>query len=183
MTKQIFKVNETKTVRKYTCNSSCTVGCRIFHQKHDWVKALSENMFEKLDQISSTEQDRCEIRDKSLKTVSNFDTHMKIPHCGNLCANSLERSQDLKKHLLTAECDHQEKIDSDSCESNLSQSVSDANYEENADESIEYSEGSEESIKHLCKVCLLSFNTEQNLKHHMEKHIDKRRPSSILKKC
>ena len=38
----IFKVRETEIHEKYSCNSSCKSGCRIFHQKHDWVRSYSD---------------------------------------------------------------------------------------------------------------------------------------------
>ena len=45
--RQIFEVKETEIHQKYSCNSNCKPSCRIFHQKHDWVKTVSGELLDK----------------------------------------------------------------------------------------------------------------------------------------
>ena len=176
--RKIFDVRENEIVRSYSCNSDCTVGCRIFHQKHDWVKPSSGNMFEKLKQIRSAEKDRRELCDQSLETFADFDKHIRNSHCFKNSRNSMERTTDLKTHLLTTQPDDQE-VESDVSKSLISKSVSNSNFE-NVDKSTEDLERSEEEIKHLCNVCLLSFKKGTDLKQHIKKHTSNKKPS-ILK--
>ena len=63
--KQIFQVKETEIKQKYSCNSDCKVGCRIFHQKHDWVRSHSEDFIKKLNNLRVNDENRCELRVKA----------------------------------------------------------------------------------------------------------------------
>ena len=47
--KTISQVREAELIRKYSCNSNCKSSCRIFHEKHDWVKPVSKELFLKMD--------------------------------------------------------------------------------------------------------------------------------------
>ena len=68
MAQQIFAIRENEIHRRYTCNSSCTANCRIFHEKHDWFNSISEELLEKLNRIRSDSE-----LENHIKTIHDDD--------------------------------------------------------------------------------------------------------------
>ena len=155
LAKQIGGIKENEIHEQYSCNSNCSAGCRIFHQKHNYVKSVAKRMFEKLNQIRINEN-RCEQ-----------------------CEKSFCRLEDLEKHIKTAHTVHQcEELIIDDQHLGVAKSVCES-LEESFDDDFEDYIAS--SHKQLSNICLLSFTSGDELRKHQPKHTNVRAPS-ILKK-
>ena len=166
--KQIFQIKENEIHQKYSCNSSCSPGCRIFHQKHNWVKSVSGDILAKLNNIKVDEKVKCEKFDQSFGKFSVLQEHNQIIQDGNQCEPLLEKKKEMKKHKETSHGDDHEEYSNVSY-TLMPQSGSKSNKEEMFDvRKLNF----EDKAKHLCSVCLLSFQTEDKLKQHMPKHVD-----------
>ena len=178
LTKEIFEIKEVEFHQRYSCNSSCVVGCRIFHQKHDWFRSVSVSLLDKLDKISI----ECELCEDSVEKMSGLEEHLKMIHVINPCENSLG----------SVENTNTEHIELNRLEANIDafQSISEEAQknepflEESSvleSETISDVETNEKVVRNLCNVCLLSFKTEKDLNHHIQMHTKARKMPSILK--
>ena len=159
LNKEIFEVKETEINAKYSCNSSCGASCRIFHQKHDWSKSVSERLLNQFNSIN-------------VETLPNLKEHIERKHSED--EEPLEKNTKFDKLAETAPAE----VIISSSQNLLSQSDLDAYTEENFVDNFHHSE---ESPKNVCNVCLLSFNIEDELRKHMPKHLKAARPPPILK--
>ena len=162
LTTQIFEVRETEMVRRYSCNSSCKGICRIFHQKHNWVKSESEQMFEKLNKIWINEKHKCDHCEKVFYRFEELDNHLKTKHSVDQCDIVLESKTDSENHMQDTHYL--------ACNSNA----------ENSNDNFHDSE--DLTPKYSCNTCLLSFEIQEELKEHVTKHKGKVIHTSILKK-
>ena len=76
----IFKLKEIEINKKYSCNSSCKPGCRIFHQKHNWSKSASEKLVQAFNQIGIIRKYGCDLCEIGLQSRTYLDKHMKTMH-------------------------------------------------------------------------------------------------------
>ena len=72
---QIFRVRETEIHDKYSCNSSCTANCHIFHQKHDWVRSHSDQFIKEFNSIRVNDENRCELRGETSDGLEEKKMH------------------------------------------------------------------------------------------------------------
>ena len=178
--KQIFKVKETEINQKYSCNSSCQPGCKIFHQKHNWIKTESDKLFDRLNKTRVIEKFRCQVcDDQSFGKYSELQKHIKLLHTEVQNEKSVKGLTELEKHLKTVDRDDERKQTSDGLDIFMLKSGSELNKVENCDIRLI----AEDSTQFLCRVCFLSFKTEDELKKHLPRHETCRRAPSILKKC
>ena len=176
LTKQIFELKEIEIHKRYTCNSSCKTGCRIFHQKHDWVKSYSDQFTKNLETIIVNDEKSCELSEKSPEEFQIKNNHMKTIHSVQQCKQSVV---ELHQHIENTHGDQSKISDEHILKSpdliTIESSPNSSNVETNS-KSFQF------STKHLCHVCLLSFGLEHELNQHIKKHGENVRPPSILKK-
>ena len=106
--------------------------------------------------------------------------HIRSLHTEDQYEKSVEEPKDLQKHLKTVDCNVKRTQTSDDPVIFMLKPGSKLNYGVNC-ENIRIS--TEDSTKFLCRVCLLSFKTEGQLKEHLTRHGTSIRTPSILKKC
>ena len=176
----IFQVRETEIHEKYSCNSSCKSSYCIFHQKHDWVMSFSDQFIQEFNNIRVNKENRCELCGNFSEGLGVKKEHTQTFHDVQKCKQSLA---EFDQHLQNTHGNPE----------NPQSEISDVNILESPDlMTIESSpnlksdkacdESFQDSPKHLCNVCLLSFGWEHELKQHMVKHVQNARPPTILKK-
>ena len=182
MAQQIFAIRDNEIHGRYTCNSSCTANCRIFHEKHDWFNSISEELLEKLNRIRSDSElenhiktihddDQCE---KTSKGIKDFTAQGKI---------------DFKAHEQTKPITEYDKLDSSQkCAAEVKdeieedQSPIEKKFGVNFSDEEHFDCNLKHPFKHFCRDCLLYFEVEDELRHHMSKQLENARLTSILKK-
>ena len=80
LNKQIFEAKETEIHQQYSCNSNCKPSCRIFHEKHNWVKSVSEEFIKRLHKLEIDNKCGCELCGIYFETYLDLETHMKTYH-------------------------------------------------------------------------------------------------------
>lgn len=83
-----------ETNDKYSCNSCCRPGCRIFHQKHDWVRSISKDLIEKFNDIRNIWKNKCTLCDQSFGNISEVEEHIRYDHIDEKCENFFERGSE-----------------------------------------------------------------------------------------
>ena len=188
-------------IRKYSCNSGCRASCRIFNQKHNWVKPATEELLRKFQQIRNDKNCSCALCNKAFKSLTELDNHIATKHVDGeseqlvkatykLCEKSVEQLKNLEEHIQAT---HNVR----NCEKSLEKKTELVKHQQNTQLSEDIfimdssdismtqfcsNSSKEESFQSLCNVCLISFETGEELKEHMPKHKDRSRPVSILKK-
>ena len=168
MIKHIYCLRETEIVDKFSCNSSCSPGCHIFYEKHNWSRSRSQELLERFNNIQNIGCNSC---DQSFSKKSDVEKHIKTCHIVDRGVDSVEKVAELEKDdqvTTILVCEKEELNDVDLVK-NSSEIEHFVNYPGNS----EYS-------KEMCKICLLSFTSDTELKQHVIKH--KRTAPSILKK-
>ena len=84
--------------------------------------------------------------------------------------NLLKENADINKHNQTIHGSSQGK------------QTSEYVFVEDKDISVSFVD-SEELPKNLCSICLFSFKLKDELKEHLQKHTERKKLPSILKKC
>ena len=116
-----------------------------------------------------------------LGNIQNYRNILKLLHTGDQREKSVKGLTELEKHLKTVDRNDERKQTSDGLDNIfMLKSGSELNNVENCDNIRLISE---DSTKFLCRVCLLSFKTEDELKKHLPRHETYERAPSILKKC
>ena len=159
LNKHIFKVKETEIRDKYSCNSSCKPFCRIFHDKHNWFKNVSEELTEKLHKIDVDNNYGCELRGKYFDSRSEKESHIQI----NIGAKGISTQKSVEKIFINTP----EELVIKLC----------SNSSQDTEAVVDYPD----SPNNLCNLCFLSFPNEDELKQHLTKHMDNVKPPSILK--
>ena len=200
--KQIFEVRELELHQKYNCNSSCQSSCRIYHEKHTWFKSQSGELFDKFHKMRNAETYKCSMCESTFGTLSDSENHIKTIHVVDHCKILFEKRPELETHMSTThDVDTCKRFADSPKESEKHFEINHAaeRYEASSEEINSICElvvphsgrnsigddnfhDTEDLSKQLCKVCLLSFTTANDLKQHMPKHITNFRAPSILKK-
>ena len=100
--KRMLQVRETEVIRKYSCNSYCKSSCRIFHEKHNWVRPVSDALIQKLNSLKMYELYICGFCEKSFEGLTELKAHVEIIHAAERCEQSLERIKEPENHLHTS---------------------------------------------------------------------------------
>ena len=95
--KQIFELRENDIHRKYSCNSSCRPGCRIFHQKHNWFRSMFEEMHEKFNNIQNIRKCTSNVCGKTFARLSNVETHIKTNPVIDDCQDFTEKVSNVER--------------------------------------------------------------------------------------
>ena len=173
--KHIFELRENDIHKKYSCNSSCRPGCRIFHQKHNWVRSTSEEMQDKFNNIRNIEKRTCHLCDKTFARTSDFKMHIKTNHVIDDCENFTDKVSKAT-HILEHEKD---ECPEEIIEHDFLKKLS--GFKATETELLKNPANSELSTK-TCNVCLSSFQSKNELTEHIQaKHKENVRPF-ILKK-
>ena len=93
--KRIYCLRETEIVDKFSCNSTCSPGCRIFHEKHNWSRSRSQELLERLNNIQNI---GCNLCDQSFSRKSDVEKHIKTCHIVDRGVDSVEKVTELEKH-------------------------------------------------------------------------------------
>ena len=172
--KQIFKVREIEIYQKYSCNSACKPGCRVFHQKHNWRRSESEILLRKFNEMDVEKHYKCEQCEKIFIHLTNLENHLNSSHSIDKSEDPLENTSDLEFHIQTTH--------SNSTADVSHPSVTESDCKRPKESYCDIFQNSDDpGPKHLCKICLLSFKTDDELKQHVTKHSSNMRAPSILK--
>ena len=166
---KIFQVRENEIIQKYSCNSSCVPTCRIFHQKHDWVKPVAEDLLKKFQKTRSIEDWTCDMCSKYFKSLTEVNNHNKTTHALGQMKQLLGRSLESNKHSQNSHCISAEEVFIDISNLGLTMSVFNSIDEERNEKILHDSDDSRP--KHVCNICLSSFQSKTELSDHiMAKH-------------
>ena len=116
----------------------------------------------------------CEQCEKIFIHLTDVEKHLNSSHSIHQSESPLETTQHFEIHI--------QNTHSNSTAGVFHPSVTESackRHEESYCESFQNSD--DPKPKHLCKICLLSFKTENELKQHVTKHSSTTRAPSILK--
>ena len=88
--KKLFQAREKEIHEKYSCNSDCKPGCRIFHQKHNWRKSESDILRRKFNEMDFENSNRCEQCEKSFPNLTELEKHLNSFHNFDTCGKFSE---------------------------------------------------------------------------------------------
>ena len=166
VTKSILELKEAEFEERISCRRECKPGCKIFHTKHNWCKNKSNKYLENLEGI----------RKAFVENIAT-GTIQKSYSC-KICDNIFNRVCDLKMHQENVHRINKENTE-EFQESNDVLMTEDDSISSKDSKSDDV-ESIDRCVQNLCYICLLSFNTEHNLKEHIQKHSTVKVLPSIL---
>ena len=165
---------------KYSCNASCGPMCRIFHEKHDWVKPVSGELLDKFDKLTIKDKYICDLCEKSCEGLTEFEKHLAIIHTPGQKEKSLERTKEIENHLQPSQCPDQsseeiqcnQKETNENCRCNecgiIFEEVSDLKkHMENTHSGDNYKKSAKLKL-HPCNFCHVDFEKLADFNYHIE---------------
>ena len=168
--KSIFKLRDKEMIERAKCN--CRQGCRIFHFKHNWYKTKSNDFLTTLENLSNGSEE-----------IFETGTRPKLYSCDK-CKEIFKSVRDLKIHNKSNHTDTENEVNHKSVLNGFQTEKECTNLvvEENlVGENVSSSVTDKRDVQNLCKICLLSFKTENHLIEHLQKHSTVKVWPSILK--
>ena len=95
---QIFNIREREINLKYSCNSDCQPGCKIFHQKQNWIKTESGDLFDRLNTTRIHENFRRQLCYQSLGNIHNCINTLEV-FILKISMKNLLKSQKICKNI------------------------------------------------------------------------------------
>ena len=95
MTDSLFKL---KKIENYGRTCKCKKYCRIYHEKHTFIKCVNEEFYNKLKSFSEV----------AVTVNSNIAGAIKKQYTCKQCEQQFSKQGDLKKHI---KCDHKRRED------------------------------------------------------------------------